>query len=147
MPISLRFWYCRIISLSNFWWNSFLQSCLELEMGLSNKPQRSGLHTHTRLKQAVYNDPFKRMHFLCSHDTMLLFLHDIMTCMHILKKHNENHSGRTILIIRKHAKKPTTPHKLRPKTLDSTASIDFTHFLGHSESILCLILKIKSWQC
>ena len=68
------------------------------------------------------------MRFLRSHDTLSLFLHDIMTCMHISKKYNEIHGGRTNLTIRKHAKILTTPHKFRPKTLDSTDTVDFTHF-------------------
>ena len=55
------------------------------------------------------NYPSKRMRFLRSHDTLSLFLHDIMTCMHIPKKYNEIHGGRTNLTIRKHAKILTTP--------------------------------------
>ena len=74
------------------------------------------------------NYPSKKMRFLRSHDTLSLFLHDIMTCMHISKKYNKIHGGRTNLTIRKHAKKLTTPHKFRPKTLDSTDTVDFTHF-------------------
>ena len=53
----------------------------------------------------VYNYPFKRLRFLRSHDTLSSFLHDTMTCMHISKKYNKNHGGRTIITIRKHAKK------------------------------------------
>ena len=68
------------------------------------------------------------MRFLRSRDTLSLFLHDMMTCMHISKNYNEIHGGKTILTIRKHAKILTTPHKFRPKTLDSTDSVDFTHF-------------------
>ena len=68
------------------------------------------------------------MRFLRSLDTLSLFLHDIMTCMHISKKYNEIHGGRTNLTIRKHAKILTTPHKFRPKTLDSTDTVNFTHF-------------------
>ena len=74
------------------------------------------------------NYPSKRMRFLRSHDTLSLFLHDIMTGMHISKKYNEIHGGRTNLTIRKHAKILTTPHKFRPKTLVSTDTVDFTHF-------------------
>ena len=68
------------------------------------------------------------MRFLRSHDTLSLFLHDIITCMHISKKYNEIHGGRTNLTIRKHAKILTTPSQNRPKTLDSTDTVDLTHF-------------------
>ena len=74
------------------------------------------------------NYPSKRMRFLRPHDTLSLFLHDIMTCMHISKKYNEIHGGRTNLTIRKHAKILTTPSQIKAKTLDSTDTVDFTHF-------------------
>ena len=74
------------------------------------------------------NYPSKRMRFLRSHDTLSLILHDIMSCMHISKAYNEIHGERTNLTIRKQAKMLTTPHKFRPKTLDSTDTVDFTHF-------------------
>ena len=54
-----------------------------------------------------------------------LFLHDIITCMHISKKYHENHGGRTILTIRKHAKNLPPPHNFRPKTLDSPDKSQF----------------------
>ena len=54
----------------------------------------------------------KRMPFLHSLDTLSLFLHDIMTCMHISKKYNEIHGGGTNLTIRKHAKILTTPSQI-----------------------------------
>ena len=72
--------------------------------------------------------PLKECVSLRSHDTLSLFLHDIMTCMHMSKKYNEIHGGRTNLTIRKHAKILTAPHKFRSKTLDSTDTVDFTHF-------------------
>ena len=75
------------------------------------------------------NYPSKRMRFLRSHDTLSLFLHDIMTCMHISKKYNEIHGGSSNLTIRKQMRKYLPPpHKFRPKTLDSTDTVDFTHF-------------------
>ena len=83
----------------------------------------------------------KRMPFLRSHDTLSLFLHDIMTCMHISKKYNEIHGGRTNLTIRKYAKYLPPPHKFRPKTLDSTDTVDFTRFQAHSESILWVLIS------
>ena len=96
------FWYCMIISLSNFWWKSFLAKLFKFETG--------------RLKAGDFrffdNYPSKRMRFLRSHDTLSLFLHDIMTCMHISKKYNENHGGKTNLTIRKHAKILTTPSQI-----------------------------------
>ena len=71
------FWYCRIISLSNFWWKSFLAKLFKFET--------------ERYKAVEFrffdNYPSnKRMRFLRSHDTLSLFLHDIMTCMHICKE-------------------------------------------------------------
>ena len=72
------------------------------------------------------NYPSKRMPFLRSHDTLSLFLHDIMTCMHTSKKYNEIHGGRTNLTIRNMPKYLPPPHKFRPKTLDSTDTVDFT---------------------
>ena len=68
------------------------------------------------------------MRFLRSHDTLSLNLHNIMTCMHISKKYKEIHGGRTNLTIRNMRKYLPPPHKIRPKTLDSTDTVDFTHF-------------------
>ena len=58
------------------------------------------------------NYPSKRMRFLRFHDTLSMFLHDIMTCMHISKKYNEIHGGRTNPTIKKHAKILTTPSQI-----------------------------------
>ena len=49
-----------------------------------------------------------RMRFLRSQDTLSLFLHDILTCMHISKDYNENRDGRLILTI-KNARKTYIP--------------------------------------
>ena len=48
--------------------------------------------------------------------------------MHISKKYNEIHGRRKNLTIRKHAKILTILLQFRPKTLDSTDTVDFTHF-------------------
>ena len=78
------------------------------------------------------------MLFLRSHDTLSLFLHYIMTCMHISKKYDEIHGGRTNLTIRKYAKKTNHPlTNFRPKTLDSTDTVDFTHF-RHTVNRYCV---------
>ena len=82
------------------------------------------------------NYPSKRMRFLRSHDTLSLFLHDIMTCMHISKKYNEIHGGRTNLTIRKHAKILTTPSQILAKNSRYYRYSRFHSFQAHSESIL-----------
>ena len=47
---------------------------------------------HTHLLLFVFEAG--RMRFLGSHDTLSLFLHDIMTCMHISKAYNEKSRGK-----------------------------------------------------
>ena len=76
------------------------------------------------------------------------FFNHMHTCHNIVQKQRQCIVGaqethyfkgifaRTILTIRKHAKKHTTPYKFRSKTLDSIAKVDFTHFIWHSEPIL-----------
>ena len=69
------------------------------------------------------------MCFLRSHDTLTLFLHVIMTCMHISKIYNVIRGGRTIQLQENTFKDTYHPlTNLGKKTLDSTDSVDFTHF-------------------
>ena len=82
------------------------------------------------------NYPAKRMRFMRSQDTLSLFLHDIMTYVHISKKYNEIHGGRTNLTIRKHAKIPTTPSQIQAKNSQFYQYSRFHSFQAHSESIL-----------
>ena len=75
------------------------------------------------------------MHFLRFQYKRSMFLHGIMTCMHIPKTYNENHGRRTILS-ENMRKNYHPPHNCRPKMLDSTDTVDFVDFMGRSESIL-----------
>ena len=84
------------------------------------------------------NYPSRRIRFLRSHDTLSLFLHDIMTCMHISKKYNEIHGGKTNLTIRNHAKILTTPSQITAKISRFYRYSRFHSFQAHSESILCI---------
>ena len=93
------------------------------------------------------NYPSKRMRFLRSHDTLSLFLHDIMTCMHISKIDNEIHGGRPNLTIRKHAKILTTPSQIYAKNSRFYRYSRFHSFQAHSESILCILDPNVQMKC
>ena len=85
-----------------------------------------------------YNCQLETMRFIHSFDNMFLFSNHNVTHMNVSKQYNENRGVRALLTIRKHQINLLPSSNFLPKMVPLTGTVPLTHFMGYSESILCI---------